>query len=61
MLVSYDKRWITERMINKYPTRDNQVDFHIGLLHGYQGKKSEHAHYAPYTVSELKKNMITGH
>lgn len=53
---SYDKRWITERMINKYPTRYNQVDFHIGLLHGYQeGKKSEHAHYAPFTVSELRK------
>ncbi|API89085.1 hypothetical protein BKP56_07385 [Marinilactibacillus sp. 15R] len=53
---SYDKRWITERMINQYPTRYNQVDFHIGLLHGFQeGQRSEHAHYAPFTVNELRK------
>lgn len=55
---SYSKRWITERMIEQYPKRFPQVDFHIGLLHGFQeGLNSEHAHYAPFTVNELREKQ----
>lgn len=55
---SYSKRWITERMIEQYPKRFPQVDFHIGLLHGFQeGLSSEHAHYAPFTTNELREKQ----
>lgn len=53
---SYGERWITERMITDYPKRHTQIDFHIGLLHGFQeGINSEHARYAPFTLDELKE------
>ncbi|MCC5895167.1 MAG: DNA repair exonuclease [Alkalibacterium sp.] len=52
---SYNKRWVTRRMIEDYPQRDNQCDYHIGLLHGYEeGQYSEHGKYAPFSLSELK-------
>ncbi|WP_080146115.1 metallophosphoesterase family protein [Marinilactibacillus piezotolerans] len=55
---SYGKRWVTDRMIADYPKRADQVDFHIGLLHGYQeGLNSEHAHYAPFTINELREKQ----
>lgn len=52
---SYEKRWIDKRMIQDYPKRMKQCDYHIGLLHGYEeGQQSEHAKYAPFSLSELK-------
>lgn len=52
---SYESRWIYERMIENYPTRLNDVDFHIGLLHGFQeGAKREHGKYAPFSMQELR-------
>lgn len=50
---SYPKRWVTERMIEKYPKRA-ETDFHIGLLHGYlEGSGSSEDVYAPFTISDL--------
>ncbi|MGP6138952.1 metallophosphoesterase family protein [Jeotgalibaca sp. A127] len=50
---SYPKRWVTERMIDKYPKRAN-TEFHIGLLHGYlEGSASAEDVYAPFTITDL--------
>ena len=55
---SYDKRWITEKRITDYPARRSDVDYHIGLLHGYQeGNSSEHDRYAPFNLTELKSKQ----
>ncbi|WP_208559117.1 metallophosphoesterase family protein [Marinilactibacillus kalidii] len=55
---SYGKRWVNERMITHYPKRMKAVDFHIGMLHGFQeGLASEHAHYAPFTINELREKQ----
>ncbi|MER2063474.1 MAG: DNA repair exonuclease [Alkalibacterium sp.] len=52
---SYDRNWVEERKISEYPDRKPACDFHIGLLHGYmEGQGSDHARYAPFTLSELK-------
>ncbi|PRY79084.1 DNA repair exonuclease [Alkalibacterium olivapovliticus] len=51
---SYDKRWIDKRMISEYPVRGKQVDYHIGMLHGYEeGQNSDHGRYAPFSLNEL--------
>lgn len=53
---SYDRNWIEERKIKDYPYRNNTSDFHIGMLHGYmEGESTSHAHYAPFTLNELKE------
>lgn len=50
---SYPKRWVTERMIEKYPKRA-KMDFHIGLLHGFlEGSGSTEDVYAPFTITDL--------
>lgn len=55
---SYNKRWITEKRIADYPARRSDVDYHIGLLHGYQeGNSSEHDRYAPFNLIELKSKQ----
>lgn len=53
---SYNKRWIDERKIQAYPKRNKQTDYHIGLLHGFaEGQHTEHARYAPFSLSELRE------
>ncbi len=53
---SYDRNWIEERKIKDYPARQSSVDYHIGILHGFlEGQSSEHARYAPFTLTELKE------
>lgn len=53
---SYDRNWIEERKISDYPARNAASDFHIGLLHGFlEGQNTDHAHYAPFTLTELKE------
>lgn len=55
---SYEKRWIHNRMITQYPKRKNGVEYHIGLLHGYQeGDTYDHAKYAPFSISELQEKQ----
>ena len=52
---SYTKRWIKERKIVDYPEKNNEADYQIGMLHGFsEGLESEHGHYAPFTLRELK-------
>ncbi|WP_423189731.1 metallophosphoesterase family protein [Alkalibacterium sp. f15] len=53
---SYDRNWVEDRKIKDYPLRNRTVNFHIGLLHGYlEGQNTEHARYAPFTLTELKE------
>lgn len=53
---SYNKKWVEDRKIKDYPVRDVRADYHIGMLHGYlEGQNSEHARYAPFTLTELKE------
>jgi len=52
---SYDSQWIFDRKIKKYPTKQKDVDMHIGLLHGSaEGVDSEEGNYAPFTIGELR-------
>lgn len=51
---SYETRWITDDRLSEFPSRNRQVDWQIGLLHGaLSGLKSPHANYAPFQLKEL--------
>ena len=53
---SYQTRWVKERVIQRYPQRESNVDFHIGMLHGYlEGLQSSEGVYAPFSIQELNK------
>ncbi|GAA2972256.1 metallophosphoesterase family protein [Lentilactobacillus parakefiri] len=53
---SFDKQWITQPMIQNYPTAVDNVDWHIGMLHGsLSSLHSPEANYAPFTLSELQE------
>ena len=51
---SYPTRWVKERMIEQYPKRHRQAEFHIGMLHGYlEGSASKEGVYAPFSINDL--------
>lgn len=53
---SYESQWIQERKIGEYPEKYEDVDFHIGMLHGeMKHSKESESHYAPFTLKELAK------
>jgi DNA repair exonuclease SbcCD nuclease subunit len=53
---SYDSQWVFERKIKDYPKRRQDVDLHIGLLHGsLEGIDSKEGNYAPFTTNELQQ------
>lgn len=53
---SYDSQWISKRKIKEYPMRKQNVDMHIGLLHGSaEGIHSDQGNYAPFAVAELRE------
>lgn len=53
---SYQTRWVKERMIQQYPVRQSNVDFHIGMLHGFlEGIESSEGVYAPFSIQELNE------
>lgn len=51
---SYHSRWIDEKMTDHFPQRNQDVDFHIGVLHGEMSAGENGNHYAPFTLSDLK-------
>ena len=52
---SYNERWVKDRKINDYPQRMPDVDWHIGLLHGFsESSQSTHGKYAPFSLGDLK-------
>lgn len=55
---SYKTRWLQERIIQSYPQRQQDVDYHIGMLHGYlDGMESSEGVYAPFSLSELNQKQ----
>lgn len=53
---SYENQWIQERKIKEYPERFEEVDMHIGMLHGaIDQSDSSTGNYAPFSISELKE------
>lgn len=53
---SFDKQWITQPMIQDYPTAVSDVNWNIGMLHGsLSSLNSPEANYAPFTLSELEE------
>lgn len=52
---SYDSQWVFDRKIEEYPNRVNNIDLHIGMLHGSADSViSKEANYAPFTIHELQ-------
>ena len=52
---SYDSQWVFDRKIEEYPNRANNIDRHIGMLHGSADSViSKEANYAPFTLKELR-------
>lgn len=55
---SYDSKWIFERKIEEYPTRQSNVDLQIGILHGSLDRlETTEATYAPFTINELQSKQ----
>ncbi len=55
---SYDSKWIFERKIEEYPTRQSNVDLQIGMLHGSLDRlETTEATYAPFTINELQSKQ----
>lgn len=56
---SYDKQWVPERKIKEYPRRRQDVDLHIGMLHGdIETSLTKEANYAPFTIKELREKNL---
>lgn len=53
---SYHSQWVHERKIKAYPQRLENVDMHIGMLHGdVENTTTINGNYAPFTVDELRQ------
>lgn len=53
---SYASQWVHDRKIKAYPQRIENVDMHIGMLHGaMESMPSANGNYAPFTLDELKQ------
>lgn len=51
---SYNHSHIPHTMVDQFPNRLQNVDFHIGMYHGSLGKGSDQYIYAPFSISDLK-------
>ena len=53
---SYPTRWVTERMVEQFPLRNQEADYHIGMYHGYfDGSTANTGHYAPFSIKEMQE------
>lgn len=53
---SYPEKAFTERAKDYFPSRRDDVTWHIGMLHGQEGSsKADHATYAPFNLAELRE------
>ena len=50
---SYPTKHVTNNMTSFYKKANENVPYHIGMLHGNLDGKSDHEPYAPFTVNEL--------
>ncbi|MEH6994331.1 DNA repair exonuclease [Neobacillus drentensis] len=49
---SYLQRHILDKKIDDYQKQED-ADFHIGILHGNEGGGTDHDNYAPFTIKDL--------
>ncbi|MEH7180801.1 metallophosphoesterase family protein [Neobacillus vireti] len=54
---SYLQRHILEKRIDDYH-KIEPADFHIGLLHGNEGGRTEHDNYAPFSIKDLMEKQF---
>lgn len=52
---SYTKRWVQERMIEKYPVNPHETTYTVGCLHG--AIDAVKGNYAPFTIEALRSKM----
>ncbi|WP_255488096.1 metallophosphoesterase family protein [Ornithinibacillus hominis] len=50
---SYERRAVVENKVNQYKKIDEQIPFHIAMLHGSIESNTEHDTYAPFKLGEL--------
>jgi DNA repair exonuclease SbcCD nuclease subunit len=50
---SYDRRHVLQNRTSEYMKKDNNVPFHIGVLHGNLAGREDHDPYAPFSLSDL--------
>jgi DNA repair exonuclease SbcCD nuclease subunit len=49
---SYIRRHILDKRVADYKKQD-PADFHIGILHGNEGGRTDHDNYAPFSIKDL--------
>lgn len=54
---SYPERHVYSRKIDDYKKVEG-ADYHIGILHGNEGGRSEHGNYAPFHVQDLLEKQF---
>lgn len=53
---SYESQWVHDRKVQEYPERMENVDMHIGMLHGDEENVTPvGGNYAPFTLDELRQ------
>lgn len=50
---SYLTQAVTQSKVSGFPVKSSDL-IHIGMLHGSYESESEHAHYAPFSIEQLK-------
>lgn len=54
---SYPHRHVYERKIDEYHKVEG-ADFHIGILHGNEGGRTDHDNYAPFSIKDLQEKQF---
>ncbi|MFP7295703.1 metallophosphoesterase family protein [Neobacillus niacini] len=54
---SYQHRHILDKRVDDYQ-KVEPADFHIGLLHGNEGGKTDHDNYAPFSIKDLYEKQF---
>ncbi|WP_051452855.1 metallophosphoesterase family protein [Atopobacter phocae] len=54
---SYPTRWVKESQLSEFPTKDADVDWHIGLYHGDLASSEVQDKYAPFTIDEMSQKQ----
>ncbi|WP_404451655.1 DNA repair exonuclease [Virgibacillus necropolis] len=55
---SYENRSITQNKTAEFTIRDQEVPFHIAMLHGSLYSNTEHDTYAPFHLNELSEKSF---
>lgn len=55
---SYENRAVTENKVEKYTIENNEIPYHIAMLHGSIFGNQQHDPYAPFRLSELQETYF---